>query len=169
MAWTYTASPFILGQNALQQNQRDTVRFLIGDTDSTDQQLQDSEVDGVLAGTTSSGAPANALDPFGAAIAACLGLSAKYSRKANKTTGDLSIQSGAIAKAYRDLIPSIRVQARRYAAPIPYSGGQSIGDMEIDTDDDDLNQHQFQVGMDDNPDTSPSINTGGGFTQVVPE
>lgn len=167
MAWTYTASPFTFGAAATQQNMRDTVRFLIGDTDTTDQQLQDSEVDGVLAGTTSSGAPPSALDPFGAAVASCLALSAKYTRKANKTTGDLSIQSGSIAKAYRDLIPSIKTQAQRYATPIPYSGGLSKGDMEMDEQDDDVNHSKFRVGMDDNPDHEAWIG-GGGFTQVVP-
>lgn len=168
MAWTYTASPFTLGQNATQQGQRDTVRFLIGDTDPSDQQLQDSEVDGVLSGTSASGAPANSLDPFGAAIAACLALSAKYTRKANKTSGDLSIQSGSIAKAYQALIPQIRAQSMRYAPPTPYSGGQSKADMETDREDDDLVQHAFRVGQDDNPDTAPDINGGGGFTQLVP-
>ena len=69
-----------------------------------------------------------------------------------------------------DLIASIRTQAMlgiRHPLP-PYSGGLSKGDMETDQDDTDLNGPNFQVGMDDNPNTTPEINTGGGFTQVVP-
>jgi hypothetical protein len=169
MAWTYTATPFTRGPGTSQQNQRDSVRFLIGDTDEGDQQLQDSEVDGLLSGTVAQDTPVYALDPFQAAIQACVGLSAKYTRRANKSVGDLSIQWQAIAKSYRDLIPAIRRQATRYGStPTPYSGGLSLGDMEIDQGDDDLNAPDFTVGMDDNPDTAPEINTGGAFTQVVP-
>lgn len=168
MAYTYDASPFILGQNATQQNMRDTVRFLVGDTDDNDPQLQDTEVDGLLQGNVASGALPMNLDPFAAAVAACIGLAAKYSRRANKTTGDLSIQSGAIAKAYRDMIPAIKGQAQRYATPVPYSGGLSKGDMDMDKMDDDLNGPQFTVGMDDDPNQAPGALNGGGFSQVVP-
>lgn len=151
MAWTYTAVPF----TASTQGKRDTVRFLVGDTDTTDQQLQDSEVDGLISAE---------VDVYLAALAACGVLSARYSRRASKSVGNLSIQYSNISKQYAELRASIERQALRHNAPTPYAGGISQSDMEGDQGDDDLVQPNFTVGMDDNPGSA----AGQGFTQVVP-
>lgn len=151
--WSYSGDPTV--------STRDQVRFLIGDTDSTDQQLLDKEIDWLLIET---GTAPNAYE---AAIAACTTLAARYSRKANKTTGDLSISSGDIAKHYRDLKADLRQNAMRHSVPVPYSAGMRDSDRDIDSEDDDMVQPEFRVGMDDNPGGTSEIN-GFGFTQVVP-
>jgi len=173
MSWTYTGSPFPTSLTPTIQQQRDSVRFLIGDTNPADPQLQDGEVDGLLyttsAGSSNQGSTAvGNFDVYQAAMAACVALASLYSRKADKTVGDTSIESSKVAAAYRALRSDIQVQAMRHSTPTPYSGGLSLGDMEIDQTDDDLNAPQFTVGQDDNPDVAPDFNTGGGFSQVVP-
>lgn len=168
-AWTYTASPFEYPGTA--QTKLDSVRFLVGDTDSSDPQLMDGEVNGLILQNSSdpTGAVQTGQDLYQAAIAACGALSARYARKATKSTGDLTISYSGISKTYADLAKTLTAQALRHASITPYAGGISLGDMETDTEDDDLNQPQFSVGMDDNPDTAVSI-TGGasGFSQAVP-
>lgn len=175
MSWTYNGAPFADPQT--RQSLIDSVRFLVGDTNVNDQQLQDTEITGLLAlnssdPRTQASFPIASVtySPYQAAIAACLTLSAQYSRAAgSKSTGDLSISKGNIAQAYAALAKQLRAQAIRYDSPVPYAGGISKGDMETDADDDDMVQPEFSIGMDDNPDTSISI-TGGnaGFSQAVP-
>lgn len=173
MSWTYNGSPFTVPYTA--QSLVDSVRFLVGDTLTADPQLQDGEITGLLTQNSSSpvsvGFPISGVtyDPYAAAVAACTALSATYTRKANRSVGDLSISSGAIAKAYRDMIPGIRRLAMRQNAILPYAGGISLGDMENDEGNDDINQPNFSIGMDDNQDNSPSVSGGAtGFNQAVP-
>lgn len=173
MAWTYEGSPFTVPYTA--QSLVDSVRFLIADVDSSDPQLLDGEIQGLLtinsSDTTSNGFPIQGVvyDPYAAAIGACLNLSARYTRKANRSVGDLSIQSGSIAKNYRDLIPELRRQSLRQNPAMPYVGGISLGDMETDEQNDDINQPNFSIGMDDDPGTAVSIIGGAsGFNQAVP-
>jgi len=173
MSWTYTGSPFPTALSPTQQQSRDSVRFLIGDTNPADPQLQDGEVDGLLY-TTSSGSSGQGstvtgnFDVYQAAMAACVALAAIYSRKADKSIGDASIQSSKVAAAFRVLRSDIQVQAMRHSTPTPYSGGLSLSDMELDQSDNDLNAPNFKIGGEDNPSVAPDFNTGGGFSQVVP-
>lgn len=175
MAWTYSGAPF--ADPATKQSLIDSVRFLIGDTQETDQQLQDQEIVGLLALNSSDPRtqasfpiPSVTYSPYQAAIAACVTLAAQYSRAAgSKTVGDTSISKGNIAQAYTKLARELRQQAMRYDSPVPYAGGISQGDMETDADNDDLVQPQFTIGMDDNPEGISSISTGNsGFSQAVP-
>jgi hypothetical protein len=175
MTWTYDAEPFVdvfTGPPyASTQDTRDSVRFLIGDTNSADPQLQDSEVDGLNnlnTSFTSLGAQDGPTNIFQAAVTACVALSARYTRMANKTVGDTSIEYQAIAQSYRDLQPQIMAMAARYDVPVPYAGGQSISEMENDRMDGDLPQSQFSIGMDDNIDADSDVLWGQGFSQVVP-
>jgi hypothetical protein len=169
MAWTYTASPFAYPPTV--QTTIDSVRFLVADTNAGDPQLQDGEIAGLLLQNSGdpTGATTNTQDVYQTAIAAATSLMAKYTRLANRTVGDLSIDYASVAKQYQALIAQLSAQAIRHSSPIPYAGGISLGDMEIDQGDDDVNQPNFSIGMDDNPDTAVSI-TGGnsGFSQAVP-
>ena len=136
MAWSYSGDP--------SSSPRDQVRFLIGDTDETDPQLQDAEVDHLLA----SGAGALA-----AAVAACAALSAKYSRMVSKSTGRLSVQASDRAKAYRELAKDLRRQ-RRGAGLAIFAGGLSISEKESLRQDTDAVQPAFTVRDDDYPATN---------------
>jgi hypothetical protein len=178
VSWTYTGQPFAEapeGEVPTAQQNRDTVRFLIGDTMPSDPQLQDGEIDGLIYTTRSSSSGtgtqvgATTVDLYQAAIAAVVALAGIYTRKANKSVGDLSVQSAAIADNYRKLRSDLMSQAARHSVPIPYAGAISVADKEIDASDTDIPAWDFTIGMDDNPYRAPDFNNGGGFTQVVPD
>ena len=176
MSWTYTGQPFaeVNTGTPTAQQLRDSVRFLVGDTDGSDPQLQDGEIDGLIsntkAGSSAQGITSTSLvtDVYQAAIAACVTLAAIYTRKANRSVGGLSVQAAAIADNYRKLRADIMSQAARHSVPVPYAGAISVADKEIDANDPDIPSWDFTVGMDDNPMKAPDFNFGGGFTQVVP-
>ena len=107
MTWTYSGNP---GASTL-----DEVRFLIQDTDTNDQQLQDEEINYLI---TANG------DPYGAAVAACSALLARLASLSSesKKVGDLSltrVYGMAVAK-YESMIKYLeRERFRRFpGAPV---------------------------------------------------
>jgi hypothetical protein len=134
MSWSYSGDPSL--------SSRDKVRFLIGDTDDTDEQLQDEEIDAMLADNSS--------EPYAAAIACAYVLAAKYSRRADRSVGDLSISYNQIGDSYRKLATQLKSQAATSSAGFkPYAGGISISDKEVDEENDDLKRPNFKLGMHD--------------------
>lgn len=107
MTWTYSGDP---GASAL-----DEVRFLIQDTDTTDQLLSDEELAYLITAYS---------DAYGAAVAAVGVLIATASRvvEESKTVGDLSlsVKSGARLTQWQALMDSLKAERfRRYpAAPV---------------------------------------------------
>jgi hypothetical protein len=101
---------------------RDKVRFLIQDTDSTDPHLTDEEIAYLL--TTWSN------DVFDAAIAGAEIISGKYAHKTNysRSIGDLSISEsyGASAQEFRALAQRLMAQRNRLFAPIAKINPDSI-------------------------------------------
>lgn len=131
--WTYTGDP--------SNSDRDMVRFLIGDTDSTDQQILDAEIDALL---TLYG------DSRSTAIQACRTLSAKYTRNVSKTVGPISISYGERANAYNLLADNLERGLNIAAATLaaPYLSGASVNDKSIDQLDTDVIK-VFGVGIHD--------------------
>lgn len=107
MAWTYGGDPAA--------NSRDKVRFLIGDTDTLNQLLQDAEITFLLNQWNS--------DAYVAAAHACDALAAKFAAKSDysRSVGDLSIstQYGQQADRYRQLGAQLMAQASAAAPPSP--------------------------------------------------
>ena len=132
MAWTYSGDP--------SSSERDELRFIIGDTDSSDQQFSDEELDYLL---TEYGSP------LAAAVPAIEALIAKYSRYADQRTGDISISYSKRVDQYNDLLDTIKEKLATADAR-PYCGGISISDREIDEDDDDRVAPAFDRGFMDN-------------------
>lgn len=119
MTWTYGGDPAA--------NDRDKVRFLIGDTDTNDQQVSDEEIAYLL--TSEGSVP-------GAAVAAVQALIAKFSRLVDKSVGDLSISYSQRVGQYEKLLRQL-VQRRALRTGTPYAGGISESDkdtVEADTD-----------------------------------
>ena len=162
MTWTYGGAPFAIPRTT--QSDIDSVRVLIGDTDTTDQQLQDGEITGFLLNSVP---PNVAPDIYQSAMAACIALSGRYARRASMSVGDLSIQWQSVSKFYTDLRKTLQAQSWRHTVPVPYAGGMTQSDKELDEADDDMVQPQFSVGMDDDT-TGDSTVLGQGFTQAVP-
>lgn len=105
MAWTYSGNPA--------SSNLDLVRFLIQDTDSTDQLLSNEEINYVLSVYG---------DPYLAAISCVTALIAQASRvtEESKKVGDLSltVKSGARVTQWEALLKHLKQeQFRRNPAP----------------------------------------------------
>jgi len=87
MTWSYSGDP--------STSTLDEVRFLIGDTDSTAEQLSNEEIDFLI---TDAGN-----DVYGAAADASRSLMAKYARRADRDVGDLRVKWSQLQAHYGDL------------------------------------------------------------------
>ncbi len=142
MAWTYGADPT--------NSDRDAVRLLIGDTDTNDQQLQDSEIEYFLSayGSTGSGRVAPA------AVDACDALVAKYARQADVTNQGLSVKAGQRYEHYLALAKQLRDQA--YTLSEVFLGGETFSGAETLDENSNLIPPSFRIGQDDYPPRRPT-------------
>ena len=122
---------------------RDKVRFLVQDTDSTDYHLEDAEIT-YLVSTWG--------NVYDAAIAAAEIISGQYAHKTNysRSIGDLSISEsyGASAAEFRALASRLKDQRDRLRVPIPKINAQSIvatGEKTVQT-----YKSDFSTGLMDN-------------------
>ena len=141
MTWTYSGDP--------SSNARDAIRFLVGDTDTTDQLLSDEEIAWV--NTEASGSATGTTALYDAAHRCCLTIASKMSREADKQIGDLSVSLSQRAKAYRDQAATMKeLSGREGGVPVPYAGGITISDKEIDAENPDLFRGRFRSGQFEN-------------------
>lgn len=126
---------------------KDRVRLLIGDTDSTSELLLDAEIDYflTLGGVTS------------ASIMAARAIAAKFSRRADETLGQISVRYSQRATAYLNLANELEDQqtSKTARAPRLYAGGISIADKKTQREDSDRDapwfardQHSISEGSD---------------------
>ena len=134
MTWTYTTSD-------LATSTKDQVRLLIGDTVSTDPQLQDEEISYFISMRSS---------PVGAAAECCRTLSAQYSRSVDSAAGGTKEAYSQMAKAYALRAAQFEAQAAAGGAGLPYAGGISVADKSSQEENSDRVSPQFSIGMDDN-------------------
>lgn len=132
MSWTYSGNPA--------DSDLDMTRFLVGDTDPNAKQLENEELNALLAEVG---------DTHIAAARAAYGLSAKYARRVTVKTGDVSKTLSDLSKHYRELGASLEAQASDSVSP--YAGGLSKAERTEDRQDEDLKQPHVEVGMHDNP------------------
>ena len=135
--WTYSGDP--------RDSDRDSVRFLVGDTDDTDQKVSDEEIAYLL---TQNG------NVFKAAAMAARGISANYTVKVKeKKIGDLAITYADRAKSYIELAIRLEAQAAdgSILALVPYAGGISVSDKATQTQDTDWDTPSFWRGQFDYP------------------
>ena len=141
MAWTYGGDP--------SANARDAIRFLIGDTDTTDQLLSDEEIAWVNSEASGTSTGTTAL--YDAAYRCCLTIASKLAREADKQIGDLSVSMSQRAKAYREQASSLKeLSGREGGVPIPYAGGITISDKDIDEENSDIFRTWFSSGQFEN-------------------
>lgn len=127
--WTYSGDPSV--------SNRDAVRMLIGDTDESDPQLWDGEVDYLLGQYP---------QPFDAAVQGCYAIAARYARKVNRRVGDLSINYSDRQKAYLTMAQQLKSRAVTMGLTI-YVGGTSISDMRSVASNTDLAKPAFGKGQ----------------------
>lgn len=105
MTWSYTGNPA--------DSEKDAVRFLIGDTDTTDQLLSDEEINYVITEAGDS--------RYQAAHDAAYAIASKFSRMAqSKSVGDLSISYADRAQAYFALANELLELGARRDVPTPW-------------------------------------------------
>ena len=149
MAWTYGGDP--------SANARDAIRFLIGDTDTNDQLLNDDEIAWVNNEVTGSDTATTGM--YDASYRCCLIIASKFSRMADKAVGDLRVDMSQKAKGYREQAAELKeLAAREGLVPTPYLGGMTISDKDIDRDNSDMVEPSFwQTQFDDKGTTTGTV------------
>lgn len=115
MSWTYSGSPAA--------SPKDEVRFLIGDTEPLDQQLQDAEIEYCITSVYGSLANAPPYGNFLPAAYAADNLAGLTARLADKSVGDLHIAYGNRFKQFQQLAQRLRARATNALIP-PWAGGE---------------------------------------------
>lgn len=111
MTWTYTGDPSV--------STRDQIRFLIGDTDSTDPLLQDEEIEWTL---TNAGGSI-----YQAAHDLCYALGSKFARLAtSKSVGDLSLSYQNRSDAFMKQAERLLELAARREPPTPWVSPKNV-------------------------------------------
>ena len=117
--WTYSGDP--------SKTDRDHVRFMIGDTDSTDKLLYDKEIEFLIS---------QAGNVYSAAVEGCKRIAALYAKYANESVGQVSISHDQKSQHYYKLAETLKRDYVNTLA-IPYAGGISTSDKETYEEDDD--------------------------------
>jgi hypothetical protein len=141
MTWTYGGDP--------SANDRDEVRFLIGDTDSTDELLSDAEINYTI-------------DTYGnnalAAAVCCEAIAAEFARQVDVRNGPAMEWASQRYKQYMDKSKELRKRAQ--ANVKPKFGGQSLATKDSLASDSDVPQPYFRRGMSDMAGSQSHINGG---------
>lgn len=128
MTWTYGGTP---GTTSA-ATRRDAVRLLIGDTDTTDQQVTDEEIAfGLLQASD---------DVYAAGSIMCRAISGRYSRLVDSSVESVSSSYSQRAAQYAELASRLTKDGKKFGSSglgVPDAGGISISDMvSVDTDPD---------------------------------
>jgi hypothetical protein len=121
---------------------KDTVRFLLGDTDSDDPLLQDEEIQFTITSNSS---------VYHAAAMAAEAVAAKYGKDIQKTVGPLSINLAQRANEFRSLATRLRSTANRSIGAPPQYFGDSYSDKDDAAQDTDKIGTAIKIGGMDNP------------------
>ncbi len=137
MAYTYNSSN--VGSSDLA-----TIRFLLQDTSSGDQQFDDNEIRylDTLEGNVQK-----------SAIRGALTLATKYAREVDKQVGNLRLAASDRAKMYRTLYQDLKRQSA-ITLPRVFAGGISISDRDTVASDSDRVVPAFVLGQFDHAGTA---------------
>ena len=142
MAWSYDASNL---NTTTASGRLNSVRFLVGDTDTSDQLVQNEEINFGLSQTGD--------DIYKAASWVCRGIVAKFSRLVDTTLdGALSAKYSDKVKQYQTLASQIENQGKKVSGKSlgVFAGGVSISDMGVANEDTDRFVPAFGINTFDN-------------------
>jgi len=138
MVWSYSGNP---ADSAV-----DAVRFLTGDTDTNDQLLDNEEIAWTNNQITGSDTATTAL--YEVSYRCMVAIASKFSRLADQTVGDLRVDMFQKATNAREQAALLKQQALREGnTPVPYAGGISVSDKQIDQENSDIVQPYFSRGQ----------------------
>ena len=103
MTWTYSGDPAT--------NARDSIRFLVGDTDTNDQLVSDEEIAWTNSEVTGSGTATT--DLYTVAYRVMIAIASKFSRLANQAIGDMRVDLSQKADNARKQAEELRALADR--------------------------------------------------------
>ncbi len=133
MTWTYTGDPNV--------SDRDRIRFLIQDTDTTDQLVSDEEIAWALTEAGSIYQTAHDL---------CTIIAAKFARMAtSKSVGDLSLSYSDRAETYHRLAGRMLHLADRRDVPTPWVSPKNL-QTAAERSELGMQGHEFHTGVHDN-------------------
>lgn len=135
MTWTFISNP----GTSTADERREAVRLLIGDTDSTDQKLQDEVIEFFLSQANN--------DIYGAAEIGARALAAKYASLVDTSVEGISERYSQMQQHYRSLATSLRQQGKRSGSSglgIPHAGGLSVDARDAVYENEDAIQSVFQ-------------------------
>lgn len=148
MTWTYAAAP----STTTPEGRRDAVRVLIGDIDTTDQQIADEVIAFCLEQSGN--------EVYEAGAIAARSLAAKYARLVDTKIEDVETKYSQRRDMYMTLARDLETQAEKYGGSslgAPIAGGISINEMEAARDNPDRVPAIFEVGQFDNPTFGKSL------------
>ncbi len=116
----------------------DLTRFLVGDTDTDDQLVNNEEVNWAL----------SQFPVYTAAAELADAIAAKFARKVDKSVGDLKISFSRQAEQYAKKAAMLRKRSSVIGVT-PYAGGISISDKDTVRANDDRIDPSFRRGMTD--------------------
>ena len=131
--WTYSGDPA--------NSPKDAIRYLVGDTVFTDQQVQDGEINFAIAQTS---------NQWLAAAMVCRALSARLSREADVSDRELRTSYSARARSYLRMAVQYEMRSDFLGGGMPYAGGISLSDKQANVSNTDNVPANFAIGMTDN-------------------
>lgn len=134
MTWTYVSPT---------TSEKDAVRFLLGDTDSDDQLIQDEEIIFLLDERG---------NRYYAAADAAEQIAARFTREVNHSADGLSWSGSSLQTQFFELAERLRGMGRRSRRSgfAPYAGGLSKAERDHDDAIQDLEKGHFRSHMHDN-------------------
>jgi hypothetical protein len=131
MAWTYSGDPA--------SSDRDAVRFYVGDTNTTEQLLQDAEVDFVLAQVAT---------PLAAAARCARAIASKMAMLVDEKFESIDNKFSQRAKAFTSLAGQLEREVKRQGGlGTPVAGGISVMAVEAARSDTDRVRPAFREGQ----------------------
>lgn len=143
MTWSYNPA-------SLASSSKDAVRLMIGDVLTTDQQMQDEEINYFIALRGSN---------LSAAAECCRALAAKFGRSVDQGAGTSKVAFSQMAKSYTAKAIEFDNKAIASGTAMPVAGGSSIADKLAQENNADRVDPQFTLGMTDNKLPEPSGST----------
>ena len=143
MSWSYDPNTLNTTTSAGRLN---TVRLLVGDTDTTDQLVQNEEITFALSQTGD--------NVYYGAVWICRAIAAKFSRLVTTTLdGSLSANYSDKAKQYNQLAVQIESQGKKTSGKAlgVFAGGISVSDMTVVSATTDRVKPAFSITQFDNP------------------
>jgi len=119
MSWSYSGNPA--------NSDLDLIRFMVGDTNSIDPELQDEEIQFEIDRSTSSGY----FSPLKTSISVLRRVMAKYKQLVDEKVGDVSVKWSQRYKQIQSTLRDLELEHAKTSLGSAYAGGISQADKDV--------------------------------------